>query len=325
MKTILISGGGGYLGTQLSQFLLKKHKVIIFDKFYFPWILKNKKKIKNNHNLTFIKKNISNAKFSDFKNIDIVCDLNGISNDASSELNPKHTWKLNYNDRVNFAKLAKKAKIKRYIFNSTCSVYGFSKKKVFENGIKKPISTYAKANLKAENFIYKLRNKNFNVNSLRNSTLFGFSNSMRLDLVINIFVLNILKKKEIIIDGDGNQYRPFISINDVCKIYDLLISKNKLPSFICNIVSFNSKIRNIAYRICSMLQVNKKIVQFKKKSSDKRNYNVGSKNFKKYFGHNFKFSKFDFEIKNLKKNLKKYKIDYNKNTIRIKFYKDILN
>ena len=81
MKTILISGGGGYLGTQLSQFLLKKHKVIIFDKFYFPWILKNKKKIKNNNNLSFIKKNISSAKLSDFKGVDIVCDLNGIPND----------------------------------------------------------------------------------------------------------------------------------------------------------------------------------------------------------------------------------------------------
>ena len=154
MKTILISGGGGYLGTQLSQFLLKKHKVIIFDKFYFPWILKNKKKIKNHNNLSFIKKNISSTKLSDFKGVDIVCDLNGISNDPSSELNPKHTWKLNFNDRVNFAKLSKKAKIKRYIFNSTCSVYGFSNKKVVESGAKKPISTYAKANLKAENFIW---------------------------------------------------------------------------------------------------------------------------------------------------------------------------
>ena len=325
MKTILISGGGGYLGTQLSQFLLKKHKVIIFDKFYFPWILKNKKKIKNNKNLSFIKKNISNAKLSDFKGVDIVCDLNGISNDPSSELNPKHTWKLNFNDRVNFAKLSKKAKIKRYIFNSTCSVYGFSNKKVFENGAKKPISTYAKANLKAESFIYKMRDKNFKVNSLRNSTLYGFSNSMRLDLVINIFVLNILKKKEITIDGDGNQYRPFISVNDVCKIYDLLIENDKLPSFITNIVSFNSKIKDIAFKICKILKSNKKNIIFKKSFSDKRNYNVGSKNFRKFFGRKFKFSKFEFEIKNLSKNLKKYKINFNKNTIRMKFYKDILN
>ena len=325
MKTILISGGGGYLGTQLSQFLLKKHKVIIFDKFYFPWILKNKKKIKNHNNLSFIKKNISRAKLNDFKDVDIVCDLNGISNDPSSELNPKHTWKLNFNDRVNFAKLSKKAKIKRYIFNSTCSVYGFSNKKVFENGSKKPISTYAKANLKAENFIYKMRDKNFKVNSLRNSTLYGFSNSMRLDLVINIFVLNILKKKEITIDGDGNQYRPFISVNDVCKIYDLLIENDKLPSFISNIVSFNSKIKDIAFKICKILKSSKKNIIFKKSFSDKRNYNVGSKNFKKFFGRKFKFSKFEFEIKNLSKNLKKYKINFDKNTIRMKFYKDILN
>ena len=325
MKTILISGGGGYLGTQLSQFLLKKHKVIIFDKFYFPWILKNKKKIKNNNNLSFIKKNISSAKLSDFKGVDIVCDLNGISNDPSSELNPKHTWKLNFNDRVNFAKLSKKAKIKRYIFNSTCSVYGFSNKKVFESGAKRPISTYAKANLKAESFIYKMRDKNFKVNSLRNSTLYGFSNSMRLDLVINIFVLNILKKKEIKIDGDGNQYRPFISVNDVCKIYDLLIERDKLPSFITNIVSFNSKIKDIAFKICKILKSSKKNIIFKKNFSDKRNYNVGSKNFKKFFGQKFKFSKFELEIKNLSKNLRKYKIDFDKNTIRMKFYKDILN
>ena len=78
MKTILMSGGGGYLGTELTQNLLKKYKVIIYDKFYFPWILKNKKKIKNNKNLILIKRDISKVKKSDFKGVDIVCDLNGI-------------------------------------------------------------------------------------------------------------------------------------------------------------------------------------------------------------------------------------------------------
>ncbi len=324
MKTILISGGAGYLGTELSQKLLINHKVIIYDKFYFPWILKNKKKINNNQNLKIIKKSIGAVKLSDFKNVDIVCDLNGISNDPSSELNPKHTWKLNYNHRINFAKLAKKAKVKRYVFNSTCSVYGFSKKKVYENGKKNPISTYAKANLKAENYINKLRNKSFKVNSLRNSTLYGFSNSMRLDLVINIFVLNIMKNKKIEIDGDGNQYRPFISVKDVCNIYDKLVTNDKLPSFVCNIGSFNSKIRNIAFKICDILKVDKKIINFKDNSKDKRNYIVGSKNFKKYFGKNFRFSNFKKEIIDLKKNLKKNKIDFNKNTVRMKFYKNIL-
>ncbi len=324
MKTILISGGAGYLGTELSKTLLKNNKIIIYDKFFFPWILKNKKKLKNYQNLKFIKKDISSVKLKDFKNVDIVCDLNGISNDPASELNPKHTWNVNYNHRVNFAKKAKKAKVKRYIFNSTCSVYGFSKKKVYENGKKNPISTYAKANLKAESYIYKLKDKSFKVNSLRNSTLYGFSNSMRLDLVINIFVLNIMKKKEIIIDGDGNQFRPFISVNDVCNIYKILVSKDKLPSFICNIGAFNSKIKNIAHNICNILKVNKKIIKFKENFNDKRNYIVGSKNFRKYFGKKFKFSNFEYEVKHLKKKLKENKINFNKNTIRMRFYKDKL-
>ena len=190
MKKILISGGAGYLGTFMTQALLKNYKVIVYDKFYFPWILKNKKKIKNHKNLEFINKDISEVDITDFENIDIVCDLNGISNDPSSELNSKYTWKVNYHDRCNFAKKAKKAGIKRYIFNSTCSVYGFNKNKVYENSPRNPLSTYAKANLEAEKKIYEMKDDNFKVNILRNATLFGFSNTLRLDLVINIFVLS---------------------------------------------------------------------------------------------------------------------------------------
>ena len=153
MKKILISGGAGYLGSFLSTYLLKKFNVVIYDEFYFPWILKNKKKIKFNKRLTLIKKNILDVKIKDFKDIDIVCDLNGIPNDPASELNKKFTWKINYTGRKNFAKIAKKAGVKRYIFNSTCSVYGFNNNYVNENSSTKPLSTYAKANFKAEKYI----------------------------------------------------------------------------------------------------------------------------------------------------------------------------
>ena len=78
-------------------------------------------------------KNISEIKISDFDGVDIVCDLNGISNDPSSELNSKHTWQINYKSRVKFAELSKKAGVLRFIFNSTCSVYGFNKNKVYED------------------------------------------------------------------------------------------------------------------------------------------------------------------------------------------------
>ena len=325
MKNILISGGGGYLGTFMTQEFLKNYKVTIFDKFYFPWVLKNKKKFKNYKNLNFIKKDISQAKIEDFKGIDVVCDLNGISNDPSSELNSKYTWKVNFKDRLNFAQKAKKAGVKRYIFNSTCSVYGFNKKKVFEDSPKRPLSTYAKANLAAEKKIYEIKDKNFKVNLLRNATLFGFSNTLRLDLVINIFVLKLIQNKKISIDGDGKQFRPFISVKDICKIYKIIIDKNELPSFICNLVSFNSTIKNIALKICSVLKKDKKMISFNDKFFDKRNYVVGSKNFIKYFGKSYKYSSFKKEIEYLKINIKKFKLEINTSTVRMKFYKKLFN
>ena len=79
--------------------------------------------------------------------------------------------------------------------------------------------------------------------------MFGFSNTLRLDLVINIFVLKLIKNKQIFIDGDGKQYRPFISVKDVSNIYKILIKKEKLPSFVCNLVSFNSTIKDVALQI----------------------------------------------------------------------------
>ena len=322
MKKILVSGGAGYLGSFLSTYLLNKFNVVIYDEFYFPWILRNKKKIKFNKRLTFIKKNILDIKIKDFKDIDIVCDLNGIPNDPASELNKKLTWKINYHGRKNFAKMAKMAGVKRYIFNSTCSVYGFNNKYVNENSNTNPLSTYAKANLKAEKYIYKLKSKNFTVNVLRNSTLFGFSPEMRLDLVINKWVHKFIRTNKIHIDGDGNQWRPFISVRDISKIYNLIIIKNH-KSYICNLVSFNLRVKDLAFKVCKSLGASNKIVFFNKKNVDHRNYKVSNKKFKNIF-KNFRFSSFNNEIKKLKKFLKKTNPIENQKNIRIKFYKKIL-
>lgn len=320
MKTILISGGGGYLGTYLTQVLLKKNKVVVYDEFFFKWLFKNRKKIKFNNRLKIIKKDILNATSSDFKNIDIVCDLNGIPNDPSSELNKKHTWGVNYYGRKKFAEIAKKAGVRRYIFNSTCAVYGFNKNTVNENSKTNPLSTYAKANLKAEKAILKLSSINFKVNILRNSTLFGFSQNLRLDLVINIFVNSLINTGNITVDGDGKQWRPFISLTDVSKIYEKIILKENLPSFVINLVAFNSTIKNLAFKIVKYFNLSKKNIKFVSKNKDPRNYKTKSKNLKKYLG-NIKFTSFNYEINNLIKGIKKYKIKSNTSTIRMKFYK----
>ena len=130
-----------------------------------------------------------------------------------------------------------------------------------------------------------------------------------------------MKWKKIFIDCDCKQFRPFISVSDIIKIYKHLIKNNYLPSFICNLVSFNATVSTIAKSVCKILKINENLIYFKEKSVDKRNYIVGSKNFKKYFGKNFKFSSFSREVKFLKKNMIKHKIKNNNQTIRMKFYK----
>jgi len=327
MKTILITGGDGYIGTELTIALLEKYKVIVYDKFFFPWLKKNKKKIKNNNRLTLIKKNILDVKKKDLKNVDIVCDLAAVANDPSCELDKKITWKINYSGRLKFAKIAKASKVKQYIFNSSCSVYGANKNKVHENSSLNPISTYAKSILKCEQKIYKLRDKNFKTYILRNGTVFGNSKCFRLDLVINFFTYRAALNKNLMVDGDGKQFRPFISIKDLINIFIYIIKNVEiLPSFICNLVSFNSNIIDMARKIKQVLQSKVKIEVKRYIDIDKRNYNVGSKHFEKIFGKRFKFVRLSNEIKDLEKfyKNKKTKIDLN-SAVRLNFYKRLFN
>jgi len=323
MKTILISGGAGYIGTFLTIQLLKTNIVIVYDEFNFDWLLKNKKKIKNNKRLFLLKKDIGDVEVSDFKDVDIVCDVSGISNDPSSELDSKFTWKVNFYSRTKFAKIAKKAGVKHYIFNSTCAVYGHNDKIVFESSVKKPLSTYAKANLRSETLIYSLKSKTFAVNILRNSTLFGASPTMRLDLVINNFVYNHIERKNIVINGDGKQWRPFVSVQDIANIYTILVSR-KAQSFICNLVAFNLKISDLAIKVSKILKIPKENIVYKKDNNDLRNYKISNKKFQKLFA-GFKFTSLDKEVLALKKHYIKFKTKRNIRTIRMLFYKKKLS
>lgn len=317
---ILISGGGGYLGTELTQFLLKQnYHVKVIDNFYFDYLLKNKSKIKNNKNLILKKKDITKIVKKDFEGYDVVIDLNGISNDPVGELRPKYTRQVNFTGRLRTAKFAKDSGIKRYILHSTCAVYGKNKNFINEATKTNPQSIYAKANLMADLEIFKLKSKIFKINILRCATIYGFSNTMRLDLVINKFVYEITKGRKIQVDGDGQQYRPFISINEICLIYHSIIRQNNsLSSFRANIVGFNSTIKNILLKIKKTLKI-KAEYSFSKSNIDKRNYKI-TNNLKK-FKIKIKKSNFDKEIKILKNKFSSNKIKYDKKTVRILFYK----
>ncbi len=263
---ILILGGGGYVGTPLTNKLLKnkKNKITVVDTFWFGNFLKPDKRLK------IIKKDIRTPDFKWFKNIDCVIHLANIANDPAVDLNPNLSWDVNVIASMKIIKLAIKNKVKKFIFASSGSVYGIKKeKKVTEDLDLVPISVYNKTKMIAERVFMSFKDKII-INCIRPATVCGVSPRMRFDLSVNLLTLQAIKKKQITVFG-GNQIRPNIHIQDMIRLYEFFLKKN-VPSGFYNAGFENLKIINIAKMIQRKTGVKIKII----KSNDPRSYRQDS-------------------------------------------------
>lgn len=325
-ENILLLGAGGYIGSVLTDLLLKKkYKVSAYDRFFFG--IETLKKNITNKNLKIIKKDIRDIEANDFNKIDHVIDLAALSNDPSCELDINLTKDINFHGRIKAARLASKNKVKKYIFSSTCSVYGDTKNNMVDETSKlSPISEYAKSSAECEKILLnELNNKDFCATIVRNGTVFGVSPRMRFDLVINLMTLTAFEKGKIYILGGGNQYRPLIHVKDVCDcIIKILQAKNDLvKNEIFNLGIGNKKISEIAFMIQSTL--NKEIIIEKiEDDNDKRNYNVNFKKIKKKLKFFPKYS-INFGIKEVYKSLKTKKVAKSQKTSTVEWYKFLIN
>ncbi len=248
----LLTGGAGYVGSELASALSRNgHNIKIIDKLYFETNLSDLS------NVEVIKKDVRELKEEDFKDIDIVVDLAAISNDPSAELNQEISYKINAETRLNTCKSAKSAGVKGYILASSCSVYGFNSEIVNEKSSVHPLTTYAFANILAENLVTSYSDKNFSVLVFRQATLFGLSKRMRFDLVINGMTYSGIKNKKINILRDGNQKRPLLSLNELNNRYlsidEDVFKKNNGEIFNIGNNSLNLTINDIFEMVSSSL------------------------------------------------------------------------
>ncbi len=213
---ILVTGGAGYIGSVLSRILLEKgYNITILDRLFF-----GSDSIEEiSDRITLIKDDIRFFNPEVLNGIQAVFDLAALSNDPCGELDQEKTLEINYKGRVRVANLAKKYGVKKYVFASTCSVYGFQEGLINEGSDLNPLTTYAKASIMAEKEILPLVNKDFSVTVLRQATVYGFSYRMRFDLAINGMVLGYYRNGKIPIMRDGKQWRPFININDTSNAF----------------------------------------------------------------------------------------------------------
>lgn len=286
MKTIFITGGSGYLGEVLIKKLLKKkYKIINLDPMFFSSSSFNQFKNKNIKNFIGVTedKYILNEIFQNNK-IDTIIHLSGVSNDPTALLDSKLTEKSNVFATKLLVNMAKKNKVKKFLFASSCSVYGFTgdKKAVNEKSKLNPLSAYSKSKVIGEKIVLKEKSKKFKVNCLRMGTLYGPSPRMRFDLALNVMVGSAIQEKEIIING-GDQWRPFLHIEDAADAFIKLLENNnkKLNGQIYNVGSNteNYQIKNLAYTIKKLIPEGK--IKFRK-NFDNRSYKGNFDKIKKH-------------------------------------------
>ena len=320
MKNILVLGSEGFLGSTLVPNLLKSGNTVVgVDKCFFG---RNNPKI---NGFKFYKKdyNILSKKF--FSNFDFIVDLVNISNDPASELNKKFTNVTNYSNKIKlFNKIKNNSKLSRYIYMSSCSVYGNNKDLITENSQPKPISLYSKLCLKYENYLKSKKKLPFTI--MRLGTLYGWSNRMRYDIAINKIIRDMIFLKKIEILG-GTQVRFFCHNEFACRVINKIISENnsKTLNKIFNIGNFNTNIIKLSTMILKLTKFKGVSVFHETNTIDKRSYKVSTSSAKKFEKNKDNFDKMtNRSIIETFIKIKRDKEPFAKKKITLSIYKDFL-
>ena len=255
MKKILVKGGAGYIGSELVQQLIERgHEPLIVDLCLFGE--EPLKKVKGKYKL--IKEDIREPKKEWFKEIETVCHLAGFSNDPMAAFNPEANMEINHRGTIQLAKLAKEAGVKKFIFASSGSVYDRGMTEDHENLQDEnseinlnPEYYYSISKIKAERDLKELADQNFKVYILRQGTVFGWSERMRFDLVVNTMLKTAICEKKLKVFHGGIMWRPLIDVSDVAKAYIMIASRQKEDKHfnIYNLVQDNYRILDLAHLI----------------------------------------------------------------------------
>ena len=325
MTKVLVTGAGGYIGTQLVKDLVKSgNDVTAVDRFFF-----GKETLKDffaNPKVSIVQKDIRDLTEEDMAGHEVVCDLACLSNDPAGEIDPALTYAINRDGRIHVASTAKRAGVNKYIISSSCSVYGQGQEpQLTEKSATNPISVYAKSTLEAEQQNLSIADKNFSVTSLRNATVFGLSNRMRFDLVVNLMTLTAFQNGRIIVMGGGKQWRPLVHLSDVSNAFQLIINSSidNVNQEVFNIGLDNFQIKNLAYLVREELPINIEI-DVAPDDADKRDYNVVFEKARNKLNFIPKVRVVD-GIREIYSALKNGSVDTGPKTVTVSWYRNILD
>lgn len=268
---LLIAGGAGYVGSVMIPKLLERgYKVDVVDLFWFGNHLPSQVGILN--------KDIFQLSAEDLEPYEQVMFLAGLSNDPMAEYSPSKNFIFNAAAPAYLAYIAKIAKVKRFIYASSCSVYGYTENELYDED--RPVASmypYGISKLQGEQAAMQLIDDSFSVISLRKGTISGYSPRMRFDLIINTMFRSAMKDHVITVNNPSI-WRPILSIEDAATAYIRAVEANYRISGIFNIASGNYTVGEIGDLVKSAIEerLSMRLNLCIKHMQDFRNYKVST-------------------------------------------------
>jgi nucleoside-diphosphate-sugar epimerase len=277
MKTVVVTGHNGFVGTHLVKLLKESgYNVIGIDTNFFDDECKFTEYVKPDKEIIKDTRLITEK---DLKDVDAICHLAALSNDPMGALNPELTHEINHRASVNIAKLAKKIGVGKFIFSASCSMYGIADgdKALDETAPFAPVTAYAVSKVNTEKDVKPMGDKNFSVTFLRNATAYGISPKLRLDLVVNNLVGWAMTTGQIRIMSDGTPWRPLIHVEDLARAFVAVV---ETPGELVNGKSFNVGLNRENFQVKDIAKMvgdvvpNCKVVISGEHGGDSRSYRV---------------------------------------------------
>lgn len=214
---LLITGHQGYVGSVLTPLAVRAgHHVTGLDTGYFSECTL----IPDSTVVPMIRKDLRDLEERDLEGFEAVIHLAALSNDPIGNLNPMWTEEINFRSSVRLAELAKAAGVRRFLFSSSCIMYGMSEAAVVtEDSPLDPKTEYARSKVKAERAIMALADDTFSPTFLRNGTIYGLSARMRFDTVLNNLVGSAVATGKVVLHGDGSPWRPVAHVEDITRAF----------------------------------------------------------------------------------------------------------
>jgi nucleoside-diphosphate-sugar epimerase len=285
MKNIMVTGGAGYVGSSLIPRLLSAgHKVNVLDLFLYGDDVFGE--FTSHENLNIFKGDIRDINIvkESLVGVDTVIHLACISNDPSFELNPSLGKEINLDAFRPLVESSISAGVQRFIYASSSSVYGIKKESnVTEDMLLEPLTDYSRFKADCEKILSEYQSEEFTTVTIRPATVCGYAKRQRLDVIVNILTNHAFNNRKIKVFG-GDQLRPNIHIDDMVRVYELLldIEKSKIAGKVFNAGYDNFKVNEIAKVVQEVIGSDVAIETVP--TDDNRSYHIASSKIEKELG-----------------------------------------